>query len=109
MHYARAQALAFNALADGFGMVIMEAMSCGTPVLASRNSGAEMVVTDGHDGRLFSYGDDDALMGVLDWALSHPSELAEMGGCARQKAAEWTWASYRTAFGEWVESVQRGA
>jgi glycosyltransferase involved in cell wall biosynthesis len=107
VHYAQAQALVFNALADGFGMVVMEAMSCGTPILASQNSGAAMLVTDTQEGRLFPYGDDDALMAVLDWALRHPSELAEMGLLARWKAAEWTWPKYRTAFGEWVQSVQR--
>lgn len=104
--YARAQALLFNALADGFGMVVLEAMSCGTPVLASANSGAAMLVTDAQEGRLFPFGDDDALVTVLEWALSHPAELVEMGRLARRKAAEWTWPDYRTAFGEWVQSVQ---
>jgi glycosyltransferase involved in cell wall biosynthesis len=108
-YYTRAQALLFNALADGFGMVVTEAMSCGTPILASQNAGASMLVTDLHEGRLFPYGDDDALMTALDWALSHPAELAEMGSLARRKAAEWTWPDYRTAFGEWVQRVQRDA
>jgi glycosyltransferase involved in cell wall biosynthesis len=106
VYYARAQVLLFNALADGFGMVVSEAMSCGTPVLASRNSGAEMIMTDGEEGRLFPYGDDDVLCDILDWALSHPSELEEMGWHARRKATEWTWPDYRAGFGEWVGSVQ---
>lgn len=108
-YYTQAQALVFNALADGFGMIVPEAMSCGTPVLASQNSGAAMFVTEAQEGRLFPYGDDDALMTVLDWALGHPAELAEMGALARRKAAEWTWPDYRAAFGDWVQSVQRDA
>jgi glycosyltransferase involved in cell wall biosynthesis len=108
-YYSRAQALVFNAMADGFGMVVPEAMSCGTPVLTSQNAGAAMLITDSQEGRLFQYGDDDALMTALDWALSHPAELAEMGSLARRKAAEWTWPDYRTVFGEWVQRVQRDA
>ena len=49
-HYQEASALIFNSVADGFGHVILEAMSAGTPVLASRNSGAPDVITDRVDG-----------------------------------------------------------
>jgi starch synthase len=106
IQYMQAQALLLNSLAEGFAMVIPEAMSCGTAVLVSRNSGAEGFVADGREGRLFPFDDDEALKAVLDWALSHPTELAEMGRRARLKAAEWTWPDYRRAFAGWIQSVQ---
>ncbi len=106
IQYGRAQALLLNSLAEGFAMVIPEALSCGTAVLVSRNSGAEGFVADGREGRLFPFDDDEALMAVLDWALRHPTELAEMGRRAHLKAAEWTWPDYRRAFAAWIQSVQ---
>ena len=100
--YARAEAFVFNALADGFGHVFAEAMVCGTAVLASRNCGAPDLITDGVEGRLFDYGDDDQLATVLDWALSHPNEVHEMGAAARQRALSWGWRHYQEAFMQWV-------
>jgi glycosyltransferase involved in cell wall biosynthesis len=106
IHYGQAQGLIVNSLAEGFAMVIPEALSLGTPVLTSTHSGAEGVVTDEGEGRLFPYGDDEALLTVLDWALSHPAELAEMGHRARVTAARWTWPAYRRVFVEWLDRVQ---
>jgi glycosyltransferase involved in cell wall biosynthesis len=103
--YARAQALILNALADGFGLVFLEAMSLGTPVLVSRNSGAEGFLSDGGEARLFDYGDDDGLMAALDWSLTHPKQLGEMGRRARQKAASWTWVDYRREFAKWIQRL----
>lgn len=103
--YGRAQAFVFNALADGFGHVFAEAMSCGTAVLCSRNSGAPDLVTDGVEGRLYDYGDDEHLATVLEWALTHPQQLAEMGQRARQRAHRWGWAEFSAAFLAWFHSV----
>jgi len=96
-YYERAQAFLFNTPADGFGNVILEAMACSTPVLASRNSGAPDVIDDGVDGKLFDFGDDERFMATLDWALSHPAELREMGKRAGERAARSTWDRYSKA------------
>jgi hypothetical protein len=103
--YCRAQAFVFNALADGFGHVFAEAMACGTPVLASRNCGAPDLITDGVEGRLFDYGDDAGLAAALDWALSRPTQLADMGARARERARRWTWKHFGELFLTWVETV----
>ena len=101
--YWRAQAFVFNALADGFGHVFAEAMACGTPVLASRNCGAPDFISDGVEGRLFEYGDDDALGAALDWALSNPAKLEEMGVRARERAVEQSWDEFAWLFLDWIE------
>jgi len=105
--YSRAQAFVFNAMADGFGHVFAEAMVCGTPVLASRNCGAPDLVSDGVEGKLFDYGNDDQLTAALDWALSHPAELEEMGAAARQSALRWGWREFQAEFMGWIETVLR--
>jgi glycosyltransferase involved in cell wall biosynthesis len=104
-YYSSAQAFVFNAMADGFGHVFAEAMVCGTPVLASRNCGAPDLLTDGVEGRLFDFGDDDQLAVVLDWALSHPTELAEMGVVAQKRAATWGWSEFTEEFLNWLHMV----
>jgi len=89
--YLAADALVLPALAEGFALVILEALSCGTAVLASRNSGAEGFLTDGVDGCLFDAQDDTALKQKLEWALSHPRELEQLGHKGRATAGIQSW------------------
>jgi len=104
VQYLRAQALVLSSFAEGFAMVIPEAMSCGTPVLASHNSGAKGFVADGEEARLFDFDDVDGLTTALDWALTNPRELAAMGTRGRQRVERWTWPRYRDEFSEWIQT-----
>jgi glycosyltransferase involved in cell wall biosynthesis len=103
--YSKAQAFVFNALADGFGHVFAEAMSCATPVLASRNSGAPDFIKHGEEGWMFDYGDDGALTAALDRALSCTRQLRQMGERARHRALEWTSSHFARAFLSWISSI----
>ncbi len=89
--YLSADALVLPALAEGFALVILEALSCGTPVLASRNSGAEGFLTHGEDALLFDAQDDEALCSALERALSRPDELRWLGEQGRVRAHSWPW------------------
>ena len=105
VEYNKSQAFVFNAMADGFGHVFAEAMGSGTPVLASRNCGAPDLIRDGVEGRLFEYGDDEALGAALDWALRHPGELADMGAAARERAGQWSWEDFARQFLGWIRGT----
>ncbi len=77
-----------------FGMVLLEAMSCGTPVVASRISGFERLLTSGREGVLVEPPDEPAAFGgALDALLGSPSELQRMGAEGRLTATtrySWT-------------------
>jgi phosphatidylinositol alpha-mannosyltransferase len=63
-----------------FGMVLLEAMSCGRPVLASRISGFQLVMEHGRHGLLVSPADDaDRFASGLLYLLDRPAERARMG------------------------------
>ena len=51
-YYASADVFCTPCQRASFGMVLLEAMSCGRPVVASRISGFEMLVTSGREGLL---------------------------------------------------------
>jgi glycosyltransferase involved in cell wall biosynthesis len=106
-HYRSACLFVLPAAAEGFAIVIQEALSCGLPIIASQNSGADGFLTHGHDCLLHPFGDDDALCDSLDWMLAHPRERAEMGRRALEKARLWTWLDYRNAFLTLVQQLQR--
>ncbi len=68
---------------ETFGLVGIEAFSCGTPVIASRRGSFGELVTDGVTGLLFEPGDAQDLARKIEWALTHPDAMREMGRAAR--------------------------
>jgi glycosyltransferase involved in cell wall biosynthesis len=104
-HYREAAAFVFNPVADGFGHVILEALRCGTPVIASRNCGAPDTITDGVEGLLVDYGDQSQLISALDFAVSNPAEVREMGRAAAECAKRHTWEDYGERFLNWLRPL----
>jgi glycosyltransferase involved in cell wall biosynthesis len=105
--YSAASMFVLPAAAEGFAGVILEALSCAVPILASRNSGAEGFLEHGRHGLLHEFGNDDELCSHLDWMLSHPRERVEMSRAAREMAQSWTWSHYRQRFLEILSDLDR--
>ena len=90
-HYAEADLVAFPTLADGFGLVIQEAMCSGTPVLTTPCGGGPECITDGVDGWIVPPRDIDALVARLREAAANRDRLHAMGQAARRRAEGFTW------------------
>jgi phosphatidyl-myo-inositol alpha-mannosyltransferase len=72
-----------------FGMVLLEAMSCGRPVVASRISGFQIVMEHGRHGLMVTPADDaDRFATALLYMLDRPAERARMGNEGRKTAVE---------------------
>ncbi len=89
--YQAADLLAFPTLGDGFGLVIQEAMCCGTPVLTTPCGGGPECITNGVDGWLVPPRDVDALVERLRQAAGKRERLFLMGLAARNKAEQYPW------------------
>jgi glycosyltransferase involved in cell wall biosynthesis len=85
----------FPSLADGFGLVIGEAMAVGVPVLTTTNTGGPELIVDGREGWCVPAHDSESLAERIEWASQHRDALYEMGLLARRRAEQWTWANYR--------------
>jgi glycosyltransferase involved in cell wall biosynthesis len=68
---------------EPFGLVVIEAFARGTPVIAARSGALPELVQHGQTGLLFTPGSQYDLLNQVHWAMSHPTELAEMGRQAR--------------------------
>jgi glycosyltransferase involved in cell wall biosynthesis len=88
---ARADVFALPSAPEGFGLVHLEAMTQGTPVIACLEQGPADFIEDGVSGYLVPYGDVDALTGVLSSALGDPAAATVVGMAGRSVAASFTW------------------
>ena len=94
-YYSAADVLVFPSLVEGFGLVLLEAMACGIPVITTANTAGPDIITDGVEGFIVPIRDVDALAQKIEWCSEHMLELAEMGRAARAKAEQLTWTLYR--------------
>lgn len=81
--YQHASAFALPSDEEGFGMVVIEAMACGVPVVATRCGGPDGIITDGKDGYLVPRGDAAAMSGRLATLLQNPAQNEAVGRAAR--------------------------
>lgn len=106
----RASVCVVPSLSEAFGLVNIESMAVGTPVVASRVGGIPEIVRDGVDGLLFEPGNAEELAACLVRVLRDEGLRAEMGRNARQRFLE-EFESTRMARrqAEWLEGLVRGA
>ena len=84
---AHARALVLPSLAEGLPRIVLEAMSAGTPVIATSVAGIPQVIEDGRTGLLVPPGDSVALAERLLWVLTHGEAAAAMAERAREAIA----------------------
>jgi UDP-glucose:(heptosyl)LPS alpha-1,3-glucosyltransferase len=89
-----ADAFVMPASYEPFGLVLLEALACGTPVITSRAAGFAELMTDGREGyTVQDPSDTDELTTVLRRLLNGQSDWPEMSAAARALALEWDWDS----------------
>jgi mannosyltransferase len=86
--YRRLTIYAFTSRNEGFGLTLIEAMSVGAALVASRAGAAELVVENGVSGVLTPPGDVDALVEALDPLMRDPAFAAAMGERGRARVLE---------------------
>lgn len=77
---------------ETFGLVYLEAMAHGKPVIAVQGQGIDGTIIHGETGLLVKPRDVDSLVEALDFLLSRPEKARDMGERARQVVLEnYTW------------------
>ena len=92
---ARQDVLVLPSLFEGFGLVILEGMSRGLPVIATAHTAGPDVIDDGVDGFIVPIRSSEAIAEKLELLRRDPARLAAMKDAARRKAATLTWDTYR--------------
>lgn len=90
-YYAAADAVVMPSYSESFGMVALEAMACGRPVVASRVGGLAYLVQDGVTGYHVQEGNAEELARRLTELLGNDELLERMGAAARREAEKYSW------------------
>jgi len=107
-YYSAADVLVMPSHYESFGMVALEAMACGTPVIASQVGGLAFLVKDGETGFHVPDQDPEALCEKLLILLSSPHPRETMGLCAAEYAKDYAWANVANQVMEVYESLVEG-
>jgi glycosyltransferase involved in cell wall biosynthesis len=95
-YYQSADVFVFPSFFEGFALVLLEAMACGLPVLASDATGAPDLLDDA-TGIVLPAGDVEQWSEALRAIAARRDQLPAMRKAARKKACQCTWERYREA------------
>jgi glycosyltransferase involved in cell wall biosynthesis len=101
--YARCCALVFPSLNEDWGIVPLEAMAHGKPVLAVNRGGPTESVIDGETGFLLEP-TAAAFAARLDWLVSHPGDVERLGRAAASRGAAYSWDGFVGRLDDYFES-----
>lgn len=76
---------------ESFGIVLVEAMAAGVPVVASDIAGYREVVRDGVEGLLVRPNDPSALAGAISKVLTEPELASSLAAAGRTRAESFSW------------------
>ncbi|NJK30037.1 MAG: glycosyltransferase, partial [Acaryochloris sp. SU_5_25] len=103
--FASADCFMFPSRTETLGLVLLEAMAAGCPVVAARSGGITDIVEDGANGYLFDPKDDQDFIQATQRLLDHPEEREAIRHSARLEAERWGWAAATQQLQGYYQSV----
>lgn len=91
--YASGDVFFMPSRTETLGLVVLEAMAAGCPVVAAAEGGIPDIVRDGVTGHLYRYGDEAAAISAVQKLLSDPVHYEQIRLAARLDAEQWSWAA----------------
>ena len=101
----QADVLIFPSLCEGLSLSCMEAAACGLPLVVSKNSGINDLITEGKEGFVIPIQSVDAIVEKVNWFIEHPEQIEPMGRAARQLAEKYTWDTYYERAGKLIQQA----
>ncbi len=102
--YQQADLFVLPSIAEGFGQVLLEALACGLPVLATTHTAAPDLITQGEQGFVVEPRRPDQLADRISWALTHRDDLLAMRFAARTRAEQFPWSRFQQEVSRFVRA-----
>ena len=103
--YQKCDVFVFPTLGEGYGLVILEALSCGVPCIVSDLAGGDDAIIEGVNGFKFKAGNDDDLYSKIKWFLDNPEQMPKYSINSRKSVEKQTWQSYYDCVIKAVENI----
>ena len=105
--YSKASVMVQTSRWEGFGMTILEAMSCGVPVVAFHNYGPDEIIRNSVDGYLINKFDTDAFAQKVVELLKQPERKRQMGKCAIERSRDFSLEKVLPLFKRYLEEAAK--
>lgn len=92
--FSQADVFLFPTLGEGFGLVLLEALSKGVPLIASTNCAGPDLIIEGKNGFLITPGHVEEIVDKLNYLLNNPEILPVMSEYAIKSVSKFTWENY---------------
>lgn len=106
-HMGRAHVLVLPSLIEGFGLVLLEAMSAGLPVITTPNTAGPDIMEDGREGFLVAIRDPEAIAERLHRLHADEALRQSMAMAALRRAGQASWRHYEDMIGNLVSEALR--
>ena len=94
-YYSQGSVFCLVSIEEGFGMVTIQAMACGLPVVCTTNAGTADIIGEGRNGFIVPIRDVDAIKEKILYFYENPEACAVMGESARRRVqAGFSWSDY---------------
>jgi glycosyltransferase involved in cell wall biosynthesis len=105
--YAVADAFIFPSRTETLGLVLLEAMAAGCPVIAARSGGIPDIVTDGCNGYLFDPRDPQGAIAATHQLFADPDSNLQLRHNARTESERWSWSAATNQLQRYYQGVIR--
>lgn len=103
--YRDADVYIMSSLFEGFSLTLFEAMASNLPVIATKNSVADDVITDYKEGFLIDYASKEQIKEKILWFCNNKSKIPQMGKEARKLAETYIWENYNKNLNREIEKI----
>jgi glycosyltransferase involved in cell wall biosynthesis len=94
-YYSQGSVFCLASIEDGFGMVLIQAMACGLPVISTTNTGGADIIREGQEGFVVPIRDVEAIKEKILYFYENPEACKAIGESARKRVqAGFSWSDY---------------
>lgn len=102
---ARHDVLVLPSLFEGFGLVLLEAMAMGLPIITTPHTAGPDLIEDGVQGYIVPVRDAPAIAAKLELLAAEPERLRDMSVSARLRARDFSWDNYEAKLAACVRAA----